>query len=159
MTEKNMSLMEKVMTEGKPFQLLLSTTDNTTTEKTFVLDTDDYDIDGDNVDETTPFKDKILFITGYNLIADTNIVLDYFALDDEVIVDGGKEGYGANQDLYVDGSSRGTGATNYNYPTLKDKHGLWALICRGEIAIKASATGVGEGLDLYIKGYYLDREH
>lgn len=155
--EKKLTLEEQILVEGLPFQLKLSTLVNSTVEATFTLDDDDYDIDGDNTDNTTPFKNMLLLITGYEIIADTNIVLDYFALDNNVVIDGGKEGFVANQDLHVNGRAKGTGSTDINYPSVKDLHGLFALICRGEIAIKASATAALETLDLYLYGHYVRR--
>lgn len=159
MTERDLTLIEKVMTEGKPFQLKFSTVDNTTTVVHFTLDSDDYDVDGDGTDETTPFKNKMLWITGFRIICDAAVVLDYFNIDDKSVIDGAKEGMAADADFYADGRSKGTGANENNYPSVKDLFNLFALVCRKRLSICASTSGVGVGIDLYLYGLYTERKY
>lgn len=158
-----MSLKEKIITEGELFQLKISTTDNDTSVVHFTLDSSNYDINGDGTDETTPFKDKMLWITGFKLIFDIGTVLDYFNIDDRAVVDGAKEGFQvevAETGFYADGRTKKAAvpaATDKNNPTVKELYGVDALTCRKRISLKASTSALGKNIDAFLFGSYVRR--
>ena len=139
--------------EGVPFRLNFSLGDNITTyvnRASFVLDSDDFDIDGDGVDETTPFKDEVLIITGYTIKLDTGVVLGGLIIDGKTVI-----AQALTAGTYpFDGES--IAVDSGNYQSLEDILDGF-LVCRDKIEAWASASQGGSGIDLEFIGKRLRR--
>ena len=149
----NRDLKTKMTLEGVPFRLNFSLADNTTgyeNRADFTLDEDDFDYDGDNVDETTPFKDEVLIITGYKLVLDTGVTLGAFIIDGKRVT-----GQALTAGTYYF-DAEPISATGGNHPSLEELlQGF--LTCRDKLEVWASASQGGSGIDVSVIGHRLRR--
>lgn len=148
------AFLERVMLEGKPFHMKCSTDDDSTTVKEFTLETGTFDLLSTGTGVAAALAGKMLVITGFDLVVDTGVVLDYFMLDGAVYVSGRAMGLSGGQDYLCSGEQQTPGSAG-NKPTLKDVFGLDYIVCRWKIGIKASTSTTGVGIDALIKGFYI----
>jgi len=139
--------------EGVPFRLNFSLADNTITypnRTSFTLDSDDFDIDGDGTDNTTPFLSQMLIITGYKIVLDTGVTLGGFIIDGKTVI-----AQALTAGTYsFDGES--ISATEGNYQSLENILDGF-LVCRDKLELWASASQQGSGIDVSLIGFRLRR--
>jgi len=119
---------EELFRIGSPFEIKVTVTADTT-DNSFVLSSSDYDWNGDGTDETTPFSDYSLYITGLNLSTGSLTGTVKVILDDHIIYS--ETASAAAVTVAWDG----TGSN----PKLEDVFGDF-LICRDEIKVTKSAA-------------------
>jgi len=162
----SLSYMEDVMLRGQLVTILISTPDGLTTIKTLDFETSNFDINGDGVDEVTPFKDKELIIVGLRALVDAGVTLDFVQVDDAAVI--GNKVYTANSILNTlklvaaegfkwDAREKGPAATDGNSPVLSDTLGGGpGIMARKNIGVKASVSG-GNNIDLFVTAWVIPR--
>lgn len=152
------------MLYGTPFLFKIRTTGSQTT--TFLLDTSNADLDGDGVDETTPFSGMVLFITGLRIINGANNKLTSLVIDDRIVMSGtaatsgGLVEHADGEDLFFDGylKSPAAAATTAKAPRLRDVYNVPALVCRYNIKYTTTASSGSNTSDMYVRGWNMPRK-
>lgn len=82
LTEEYMRFLKRM---GQPFGIVTTLTASSTTQY-FNLDDQDYDWDGDGTDDTDPFKDLALVVTGFRVVVAASATLADFIVDEKAIL-------------------------------------------------------------------------
>lgn len=152
--------MEKSMEDGERVLLSIATPQGLDTHAnpgTFTFDVDNYDINGDGIIETLPFKNKMLLITGMRFVCQPTgpFVSPLFGavqVDGRLLLDQAYLNLLAGMDVPVDGMPQvalgavppvppflGILPTGYNAISVQDAFGVPAIPCRNIIRVWTSA--------------------
>lgn len=175
--------MDKAMEVGE--RVLLSVTtpqglDGYANATQFVFDTDNYDINGDGIVETTPFRNKMLLITGMRFICEPSqapafpaALFGAVSVDGRVLLDQVYLNVLTGMEVAVDGLPQvalgavppvvpftGIPPTTFNTITMQEAFGVPAIPCRNFLRVwtNASPPGPNASMVAFFNGLLLDRK-
>lgn len=163
MAEEQITYEQKKALYGIPFTMTISTADNSLVEKTFTLASSDFDWDGNDVDETAPFKDKMLYITGIKIITETGVTLDYFQVDGKAVIGNKAEAADTFKNsiglllagtLDLSGASEGQASKT----KLERFFGVKFMPVRWKMGVKARVSAAGVGIQALLQGIVVDNK-
>ena len=114
---------------GEPFGIVTTLTASSTTQY-FDLDTQDYDWDGDGTNDTDPFKDLALIVTGMRVVVAASATLADFIIDEKSILPPDSVGATNAATYSWRGFPKSTGSTDLNEARAADIYGGPLLIRR-----------------------------